>query len=46
VTVIIFLAVGGLMITGMIGDHGVGFHNWTLSDPKTGHRGRSFCRRV
>ena len=36
VTVIIFLAVGALMITGMIGDHAVGFHNWTISDPKTG----------
>src|SRR5258707_10823085 len=29
VTVIIFLAVGGLMITGMIGDHGGGLHTWT-----------------
>jgi lysine-specific permease len=36
VTVIIFLAVGALMITGMMGDHSVGFQNWTLSDPKTG----------
>src|SRR5271168_4181692 len=36
VTVIIFLAVGALMITGMIGNHSAGFHNWTLSDPKTG----------
>src|SRR5258705_5270355 len=35
VTVIIFLAVGALMITGMIGDPNVGFHNWTLSDPKS-----------
>ena len=36
VTVIIFLAVGALMITGMVGDNHVGFHNWTASDPKTG----------
>ena len=36
VTVIIFLAVGALMITGMIGNHSAGFHNWFLSDPKTG----------
>src|SRR5450631_37834 len=36
VTVIIFVAGGLLMITGMIGGHAVGFHNWTLSDPKTG----------
>jgi amino acid permease len=36
VTVIIFLAVGGLMIVGIIGDHAVGFQNWTLSDPVTG----------
>src|SRR6202158_1877752 len=38
VTVVIFLAVGALMITGMIGDHDVGFSNWTLSDPKSGTR--------
>src|ERR1700723_7616 len=38
VTVIIFLAVGALMITGMIGNHSAGFHNWFLSDPKTGTR--------
>src|SRR5271168_4074145 len=38
VTVIIFLAVGGLMIAGMLGDHNAGFQNWTLSDPKTGTR--------
>src|SRR5712672_1361760 len=38
VTVVIFLVVGGLMIFGMIGDHDVGFRNWTLSDPKTGTR--------
>ena len=36
VTVIIFVAVGMLMITGMIGNHSSGFQNWTLSDPKTG----------
>jgi lysine-specific permease len=36
VTVIIFLAVGGLMIFGMLGHNHVGFQNWTLSDPKTG----------
>src|SRR5258708_39892911 len=35
VTVIIFLAVGGLMITGMVGEHG-GQHDWTLVDPKSG----------
>ena len=38
VTVVIFLAVGGLMITGMIGDHHAGFQNWTLSDPNSGTR--------
>lgn len=37
-TVIIFLVVGGLMITGMLGSHHEGFANWTLSDPKTGAR--------
>jgi lysine-specific permease len=36
VTVIIFLAVGALMITGLIGNHAAGFQNWTLHDPKTG----------
>jgi lysine-specific permease len=36
VTVIIFLAVGALMIAGMLGGHGGGFQNWTLSDAKTG----------
>src|ERR1700733_13128658 len=36
VTVIIFVAVGLLMIAGMFGNHSVGFQNWTLSDPKTG----------
>jgi len=35
VTVIIFLAVGALMITGMIGQQG-GLHNWTLADPASG----------
>ena len=34
-TVIIFLAVGALMITGMIGAHG-GLQNWTLGDARTG----------
>jgi amino acid permease len=32
--VIIFVAVGLLMIAGMIGNHSSGFQNWTLSDPK------------
>ena len=36
VTVIIFVAVGLLMIAGMLGNHSSGFHNWTLSDPKAG----------
>ena len=36
VTVIIFLVAGALMITGIIGDDSIGFHNWTLSDPATG----------
>jgi lysine-specific permease len=36
VTVIIFLLVGALMITGMLGGHGVGLQKWTLSDPGTG----------
>jgi len=36
VTVIIFLLVGALMITGMLGGHGVGLQKWTLSDPATG----------
>jgi len=35
VTVIIFVAVGFLMIAGMLGNHHAGFHNWTLSDPKS-----------
>ena len=35
VTVIIFLAVGALMIAGMIGHNG-GQHNWTLADPASG----------
>jgi len=38
VTVVIFLAVGALMITGMLGDHAVGFENWTLRDPATDAR--------
>jgi lysine-specific permease len=36
VTVIIFVSVGCLMIAGMLGQAHTGFHNWTLSDPKTG----------
>jgi lysine-specific permease len=36
VTVIIFLAVGGLMIAGMLGSNHVGFQNWTLADPQSG----------
>ena len=36
VTVIIFLVAGALMITGIIGDNSIGFHNWTISDPATG----------
>jgi lysine-specific permease len=36
VTVVIFVAVGFLMIAGMLGNHHAGFHNWTSSDPKTG----------
>ena len=35
VTVIIFLAVGVLMIIGVVGDHG-GLRNWTLHDAATG----------
>jgi lysine-specific permease len=35
VTVIIFVAVGLLMIAGMIGNPNSGFHNWSLSDSKT-----------
>jgi lysine-specific permease len=38
VTVIIFLAVGALMMAGMIGDNSVGFQNWTLLDSATGTR--------
>jgi len=38
VTVVIFVAVGFLMIAGMLGNHHSGFHNWTLSDPTTGTR--------
>ncbi|MGA2188680.1 MAG: amino acid permease [Steroidobacteraceae bacterium] len=36
VTVVIFLAVGALMITGMLGGGHVGFRNWTLADPAAG----------
>ena len=36
VTVLIFLAVGALMIAGLLGDHNGGFANWTLSDPSNG----------
>lgn len=36
VTVIIFLAVGALMIVGLLGDHAVGLQKWTLSDATTG----------
>ena len=36
-TVIIFLVVGGLMIAGVLGNHG-GLGNWTLSDPASGTR--------
>jgi len=36
VTVIIFLAVGALMITGMLGNHDIGFRNWTVRDPTHG----------
>jgi amino acid permease len=38
VTVIIFLGVGALMITGILGGNHVGFQNWVLSDPATGSR--------
>jgi lysine-specific permease len=36
VTVIIFLIVGGLMITGMMGTQAAGLHNWTLHDAANG----------
>jgi lysine-specific permease len=36
VTVIIFLAVGALMIIGVFGNHAVGFQNWSVSDPLKG----------
>src|SRR6202167_4322166 len=36
VTVIIFLAVGALMIAGMLGNHDIGFRNWTLHDLTSG----------
>jgi lysine-specific permease len=32
VTIIVFLIVGLLMIVGIMGDHTVGFQNWTLGD--------------
>ena len=46
VTVIIFLAAGALMITGMIGNHNSGFHNWFLSDPATGTHTCALRRRL
>jgi lysine-specific permease len=36
ITIIVFLAVGLLLIFGGLGDESVGFHNWTLKDPATG----------
>jgi lysine-specific permease len=36
VTVIIFLAVGALMIIGVFGNHAIGFQNWSISDPAKG----------
>jgi lysine-specific permease len=36
VTVVIFLAVGALMMIGILGNNYVGFQNWTLRDPATG----------
>lgn len=36
VTVIIFLAVGALMIFGMMGHEAIGLRNWTLHDPEAG----------
>src|ERR1700730_18535379 len=36
VTVIIFIAVGALMIFGLLGDRAVGFQNWALTSPQTG----------
>jgi lysine-specific permease len=38
VTVLIFLVVGVLMISGMLGGDSVGFHNWTLKNPTTGQQ--------
>jgi lysine-specific permease len=38
-TVLIFVAVGALMIAGMLGGQTVGFQNWTLADPKSGAHG-------
>jgi lysine-specific permease len=37
ITVIIFLLVGMLLIFGWLGGEAVGFRNWTLSDPASGH---------
>src|SRR6266404_6980210 len=36
VTVIIFIAVGALMIFGLLGGRAVGFQNWALTSPQTG----------
>jgi len=36
VTVVIFLAVGALMMIGILGNNYVGLQNWTLGDPVTG----------
>src|SRR5258708_19029257 len=38
VTVVIFLAVGGLMVTRTVADHDIGFRDWTLGDAKSGTR--------
>ncbi len=38
VTVIIFIAVGALMIFGLLGGRAVGFQNWALTSPQTGLR--------
>ena len=34
VAVLVFLVVGVLLITGVIGNHAIGFQNWTLTDGK------------
>src|SRR5580704_5008197 len=36
VTVVIFVAVGFLMIAGMFGNHSSGFYNWSVADPNAG----------